>query len=117
MQELTLETMIAVFEEIFGPLLFWSLTIVALAITIAFVVVVIREHKLEGSRLLRAELMAPIGAIGAILFVQWITSSGFSDLGGPIDVIVIIAIGTVGAIGLTILAYVAQAFFQRRGKT
>ncbi|WP_349357915.1 DUF5368 domain-containing protein [Stappia sp.] len=114
MKDLTFSTILAVFEEIFGPLLFWGLVVAAVAITIAFVYVVVREHRLEGSRLLRAELMAPVGAIAAILFVQWITSSGFSDIGGPIDVIVLIAIGVTGAIGLTILAYVALAAFTRR---
>jgi hypothetical protein len=116
MKDLTLSTVIAVFEEMFGAALFWGLVAAALAVTAAFVVIVVREHRLQGHRFLRAELMAPVGAIAAILFVQWITSSGFSDLGGPIDVIVLIAIGATGAVGLTILAYVLLALVASRRK-
>lgn len=114
MKELTLSTLIAVFEEMFGPALFWLLVVVAAAITVAFVFVLLRQRRLVGNWLLRAELLAPIGALAAIYFVLTITSSGFSDLGGPIDAIVMILIGVAGAIGLTILAYVAQALIGSR---
>ncbi|MCA1242228.1 DUF5368 domain-containing protein [Stappia stellulata] len=114
MKDLTLSTLLAVFEEMFGVFLFWGLVAAALAVTAAFIVIVLREHRLEGHRFLRAELMAPVGALAAILFVQWITSSGFSDIGGPVDVIVLIAIGTTGAVGLTIVTYVALALIAPR---
>ncbi len=117
MKELTLSTLVAVFEEIFGTALFWSLVVVAVILTLAFVFVLLRDRKLVGSRLLRAELTAPVGAIAAIAFVLTITSSGLSDLGGPIDAIVMILIGTLGAVGLTILAYVAQALLEARGRS
>jgi len=58
---------------------------------------------------LRAELVAPIGAVAAIWFVFFITRSGLGDIGGPIDVIALILIGLAGAIGLTFLAYTVQA--------
>ncbi|WP_428698089.1 DUF5368 domain-containing protein [Stappia sp.] len=114
MKELTLSTLLAVFEEIFGTALFWALVVTALIVTLAFVYVLLRDRKLVGSRLLRAELTAPLGAIAAILFVLTITSSGLSDLGGPVDAIVMILIGALGAVGLTILAYVAQAVIEGR---
>jgi hypothetical protein len=114
MKELTLSTLLAVFEEIFGTALFWALVVTALIVTLAFVYVLLRDRKLVGSRLLRAELTAPLGAIAAILFVLTITSSGLSDLGGPVDAIVMILIGALGAVGLTILAYVAQAVTEGR---
>ena len=114
MKELTLETLITVFEEVFGRTLFWSLIIVAVLILIAFFYVIARDRGVEAGRLLRAELWGPIGALLAILFVQFVTQSSFSDIGGPIDVIILIAIGAAGAIGLTVLAYVVQAFLGRR---
>ncbi|SIO23089.1 hypothetical protein SAMN05444722_0925 [Rhodovulum sp. ES.010] len=110
MQELTLETMIAVFQEMFGAALFWTMVVVALIITLAFIFVLIRDRSVEGRYLARAELSAPIGAIAAILFVQYMTNSGFSDIGGPIDVIVLLFTGVAGAGGLIFLAYVVQAF-------
>lgn len=113
MQELTLGTLIAVFEEIYGPLLFWVMVLTAAIITLAFIFVLIRDRSIEGRYLARAELTAPIGAVIAIWFVQYMTNSGFSDLGGPIDIIVLLGTGAVGAGGLIFLAYVAQAFLRR----
>lgn len=109
MKDLTFETLIAVFEEIFGPGLFWGMVSAAALVTTAFVYVLIRDRRLESHRLVRAELLAPVGAIAAIWFVQAMTSSEFRDIGGPIDVIVLIGIGAAGAVGLTILSYVVQA--------
>lgn len=109
MKDLTIETLIAVFEEIFGAGLFWAMVVAAALGTAAFVFVLIRDRNLVSRRLVRAELLAPVGAVAAIWFVQAMTSSGFRDIGGPIDVIVLIMIGVAGAVGLTIFAYVAQA--------
>jgi hypothetical protein len=106
MKELTPSMLIAVFEEIFGPWLFWALVAVAALIGAAFLYVVIRDRTLKSRDFLRAELWAPVGAIAAILFVQFMTNSRFRDVGGPIDVIMLITIGLAGAVGLTIFAYV-----------
>ena len=99
MKDLTFETLLAVFEEIFGFGLFWAMVAAAAMVTVAFLYVLIRDRNLESRRLVRAELLAPIGAFAAILFVQAMTSSGFRDIGGPIDVIVLILIGAAGAVG------------------
>jgi hypothetical protein len=114
MKELTLETLIAVFEEMFGAGLFWAMATAALAVSVLFIWLVFKERTVSGGRLVRAELWAPIGAIAAILFVQWVTNSGFSDIGGPIDVVVLIAIAAAGGIGLTMLVYVALGLAARR---
>ncbi|MEX5727369.1 bacteriorhodopsin [Rhodovulum iodosum] len=113
MKDLTLETLIAVFEEIFGTALFWTMVAVAVIITLAFIFVLIRDRSLEARYLARAELSAPIGAIAAILFVQYMTNSGFSDIGGPVDLIVLMLTGIAGAGGLIFLAYVVQALLGR----
>lgn len=109
MKDLTFETLIAVFEEIFGPALFWAMVAAAILVTLAFVFVVLRDRAVESRRLLRAELLAPIGAIAAIVFVQQMTNSGLKDLGGPVDLIMLIAIGVGGAGGIVILGYTAMA--------
>jgi hypothetical protein len=46
--------------------------------------------------------------------VQGITSSGFKDIGGPIDVIVLLGVAVLGAVGLAILVYTAQALTRRQ---
>lgn len=114
MEDLTFDTLIAVFEEMFGFWLFWGLVVAAVLVAAAFVYVVVRDRGFDSRRLVRSELAFPVGAIAAILFVQWITNSGFSDVGGPIDWIVLIVIGLAGGIGLTILAYVSMALAGRR---
>lgn len=114
MQELTLETLFAVFEEIFGRNLFWGLVIAAVIIAVLFLGILWRERGLEARRLVRSELWAPVGIIAAIAFVFYMTNSGLSDMGGPIDIIVLILIGIAGAIGLTIVAYVVQSLFKRK---
>lgn len=116
MKEMTLGTMIAVFEEMFGVWLFWGLVAAAAVITLAFVVALLRDRGLESRSLVRAELLAPVGAIAAVLFVQRVTSSGFSDIGGPIDWVVLLAIAVAGGVGLTILGYVVQSFLRARDR-
>ncbi|MGG7646152.1 DUF5368 domain-containing protein [Rhodovulum sp. YNF3179] len=111
MKDLTFGTLIAVFEEIFGPWLFWVMAVVALLVGLAFIYVVIRDRGLESRPFLRAELSAPIGAVAAVAFVFFMTKSGLRDMGGPIDVIVMLAIAAAGAVGLTILVYVVQEMF------
>lgn len=114
MNELTMDTLLAVFEEMFGYGIFWLLVVAATCAAVALLWIIWRDRGVDSRTLLRAELSSPLGAVAAILFVQWATNSGFSDIGGPIDVIVLIVIGVVGAVGATILAYEAQAFTRQR---
>lgn len=113
MKEMTPETLLAVFEEMFGFWPFWGMVAVGGIVALVFLFELVRDRGLRGTRFLRAELFAPVGAVAAIWFVMWATSSGLGDMGGPIDVIVLIAIGAVGAVGLTLLAYVVQGLLPR----
>jgi len=114
MNELTLETMIAVFEEMFGRGLFWVMVAVAVVITVAYIYVLVRDRAMSMRKFLWAQLSMPFGAIAAVLFVQAITDSGFRDIGGPVDLIVLLGVAALGAGGLSILVYTAQSLL--RGK-
>lgn len=114
MNELSFETLLAVFEEIFGPVLFWALVAVAAAVTLAYIFVLVRDRAVSWRKFLWAQLSMPFGAMAAVLFLQSLTDSGFSDLGGPIDVILMLAVAIAGAIGLAILVYTLEALFFRR---
>ncbi len=114
MKDLTFSTLIAVFEEMFGRGLFWTLVAAAALVTAAYLFVLIRDRALSMRKFLWAQLSMPFGAIAAVLFVQGITSSGFKDIGGPIDVIVLLGIAVMGAIGMAILVYTAQSLFRRK---
>lgn len=113
MKELTFETLIAVFEEIFGRGLFWAMVAAAVLVTAAYVYVLVRDRAVSWRKFLLAQLSMPVGAVGAVLFLQAITNSGFADIGGPVDVIVLLAVAAVGAIGIAILVYTAQSLFRR----
>ena len=114
MRHANLEVIFSILVEMFGASLLWGMLSGAAIIIAAFIFVLVRDHKLESRDLVRAEIWAPVGGILAILFLQFITESGFSDIGGPIDIIVLILTGCTGALGLTILIYVFQALFFRK---
>ncbi len=112
MKDLTLETLLAVFEEIFGRALFWSMVAVAAIVTLAYLYVLIRDHSISWRKFLLAQLSMPVGAVAAVLFVQTMTHSHLRDLGGPVDLIVILGVAAMGAVGLAILVYTAQSLIR-----
>lgn len=114
MKELTVETLIAVFEEIFGRGLFWAMVLAALVVTGAYLYVLIRDRAMSMRKFLWAQVSMPFGAIAAVLFVQAVTNSHFRDIGGPVDVIVLLGVAAMGAVGAAILVYTAQSLFRRK---
>jgi len=113
MQELTLGTMIAVFEEIFGRGLFWAMVAAAVIVTLAYLYVLIRDRHIGWRKFLIAQLFMPVGAVAAVWFVMVMTSSHLSDIGGPVDVIVFLGIAALGAVGAAILVYTVESLLFR----
>ena len=109
MKELEIGVLVSVFVEMLGPILFWLLVAAALMVTAAFVWVLVRDRGLDSRRLVRAQVVGLVGGVAAILFMQWITNSGFRDIGGPVDLLLVALIFVLGAIGAAILAYTVQA--------
>ena len=114
MKELTLETLLAVFEEIFGRGLFWAMVVAAVVVTLAYLYVLIRGRAMSMRKFLWAQVSMPFGAVAAVLFVQAMTHSHFRDIGGPVDVIVLLGVAAMGAVGAAILVYTAQSLFRRK---
>jgi uncharacterized membrane protein len=85
MEEVTLGTLIAVFEEMFGRGLFWLMTVVAVVITLGYLYVLVRDREVSWRKFLWAQLSMPVGAVAAVVFVLQVTRSGLSEIGGPID--------------------------------
>ncbi len=113
MKELTLTTLFAVFEEMFGRGLFWAMVVAAALITIAYIYVLVRDRSISMRKFLLAQLSMPVGAVVAVLFVQSITNSTMRDLGGPVDWVVMLAVAAAGAIGLAIFVYTVQSLLWR----
>ena len=114
MKDLTLETLLAVFEEMFGRGLFWAMVVATLVVTALYLFVLFRDRAMSMRKFLWAQLSMPVGAIAGVLFVFAITDSGLPDIGGPIDVIVLLGIALVGAVGMAILVYTAQSLVRSR---
>lgn len=112
MKELTLETLIAVFEEIFGRGLFWTMVVAALVVTALYLYVLVRDRAMSIRKFLVAQLSMPLGAVAAVLFTQAMTDSTLRDIGGPVDVIVLLGVAILGAVGMAILVYTAQSLFR-----
>ncbi len=109
MEEFSLSTFLAVFEEMFGTVLFWALVAIAILFTLAWIYVLFRDRALSFRKYLVAQLSMPFGAVAAVAFVLWITSSRLGDIGGPIDWLVLLGVAAVGAVGLSIVVYVVQS--------
>ena len=109
MKDLTFETLVAVFEEIFGRGLFWAMVAGAALVTLAYLFVLIRDRAVSWKKFLFAQLSMPFGAVLAVWFVMAMTKSRLADLGGPVDLIVFLGIAVAGAIGMAILVYTLEA--------
>ena len=114
MQDLTFSTMIAVFEEIFGRGLFWAMVVAAILVTLGYVYVLIRDRSVSWRKFLYAQLSMPVGAVLAVWFVMVMTHSHLSDIGGPVDVIVLLGIAAMGAVGMAILVYTLESLLGSR---
>lgn len=115
MEEFSFMTILAVFEEMFGRVLFWAMVAVAAIITLAYIYVLIRDRSMSMRKFLLAQLSMPVGGIAAVWFVMLMTNSGLADIGGPIDWIVLLGVFVAGAVGFAILVYVVQSLL--RGKS
>jgi hypothetical protein len=113
MEELTFETLIAVFEEMFGAVLFWAMVAAAVIITLGWIYVLIRDRTLGMRQFLVAQLFMPVGAVLAVWFVMAMTDSQLVDIGGPVDIIVFLGIAAMGAVGGAILVYVIERLILR----
>jgi len=104
MKELDPLILIAVFQEMLGPLL-WLLLAVVLVGTVAFLSLLIRERKLLARRLMWSQAVGLFGGVMSLVIMAKVSASGYTDAVGPADWILIAGVFLAGAIGTTILVY------------
>lgn len=104
MKEFDPMTFLAVFEEMMGPLL-WILIALAVVATLAFVVLLVREHGIVTRRLVVSEILGLFGGVLALVLMAKVSSSGFTDAGGPADWFLIGLVYGAGLIGTVIVVY------------
>lgn len=113
MKDLDPLVFLAVFQEMLGPLL-WLLVLLAVGGTLAFVLLLVREKGIVARRLVRAELAGLFGGVLALILMAKVSSSGFTDAGGPADWFLIALVFGLGLIGTSIIVYAFMGW--RRAK-
>jgi hypothetical protein len=113
MKELDPLVFLSVFHEMLGPML-WLMLLLAVGGIAAFVALLLREKGLVSRRLVRSELLGLVGGGVALVIMAKVSSSGFTDAGGPADWFLIALVYGVGLVGTTVLAYSAMGWMNPR---
>ena len=113
MQDLDVFVFVSVFQEMLGAYL-WIGFGAALLVMLLFVGLLVREGGVSAARLARSELVGLVGGVVAILVMQAVTHSGFADIGGPIDWVLVALIWLTGAVIGTLAAYVGLGLIDGR---
>jgi|SRR5690625_2253115 len=114
MKDLDPVVMFYVFREMLGTPLLVLLVTLIVAGTVAFVALLIREKGITARRMLRCQALGVPGGVLALVIMARVSSSGFTDAGGPADWFLIALVFGAGLIGTTILAYSASGWWKAR---
>ncbi len=109
MKELDPLVFLAVFQEMLGPLL-WIMLFVIVVGTGAFLALLLKEKSINSKRLVRAELAGLVGGVLALVLMAKVSSSGFTDAGGPADWFLIALVFGLGLVGTAILVYTVMGW-------
>ena len=112
MKELDPFVLLSVFHEMLGPLLWLLLAVVVLG-SLAFVVLLVREGGLVSTRMMRSQMLGLVGGALSLVLMAKVSSSGFTDAGGPADWFLIALVFGLGLIGSAILFYTAAGWWSR----
>lgn len=115
MKELDPLILIAVFQEMLGPVLWLLLAIIVIG-TLAFLGLLLRERKIMSRRLMWSELIGLLGGIMSLVLMARVSASGYSDAAGPADWILIAAVFAAGAVGTAVLAYTLMGWLAAAGR-
>ncbi len=113
MKELDPLVFLAVFQEMLGPLL-WVLVVLSAGATLAFLALLIKERGFVARRLLQAEICSVFGGALALVLMAKVSSSGFTDAGGPADWFLIALVFGAGVVGTIILVYALLGWLRPR---
>ena len=110
MQSLDPIVFLAVFQEMLGFFL-WILLAIIIVGTAAFVILLVKEKTIATKRLAISQFIGLFGGVLALILMVIVSSSGFTDAGGPIDWLLICIIYGLGFIGTTIICYTFAGYF------
>ena len=104
MKELDPLILLSVFQEMLGALL-WPLVAIMVLGTLAFMLLLVRERKIVSRRFVRSQALGLIGGVFALMLMANVSSSGFTDAGGPADWFLIALVFGLGLVGAAIVFY------------
>ena len=104
MKELDPLVFLSVFQEMLGFWL-WVMLAAGLLASVAFVALVVREKGIVSRRLVWSELVGLFGGVLALVIMAKVSSSGFTDAGGPADWFLIALVYGIGLAATTVLVY------------
>lgn len=113
MKDLDPMVLLAVFQEMLGPWL-WVMLALAVAGLAGFAWLLRREHGLVPRRLVQAQALGLLGGTLALVVMAQVSSSGFTDAGGPADWFLIALVYGAGLVATTILVYAAMGLTRLR---
>ena len=85
---------------------------VALLGIVGFAALLVRERGIVSRRLVRAELIGLVGGGIALVIMARVSSSGFTDAGGPADWVLIALVYGIGAVAATVLGYAVLGWLE-----
>ncbi len=94
----------------------WILIGLAVVGTVALVMLLMRERTLVSRRLVQSELLGMLGGVAALVIMAKVSSSGFTDAGGPADWFLIASVYGFGLVSTTVLVYTVLGWVKRSGK-
>ena len=104
MKELDLLILLSVFQEMLGALL-WPLLAIMVLGTLAFMLLLVRERSIVSQRFVRSQALGLFGGVFALMLMANVSSSGFTDAGGPADWLLIALVFGLGLVGAAIVFY------------
>jgi hypothetical protein len=116
MKELDPLVFLSVFQEMLGFWL-WLMVVGGLLVAVAFVALLVRERGIVSRRLVWSELLGLFGGVIALGIMAQVSSSGFTDAGGPADWFLIALVYGVGLVATVVLVYTLLGWRQPRPST
>ncbi len=104
MQQVDFVTIMAVFQEMLGGWL-WVLLAIIVFGTLAFIALLMLEKGLIASRMIKSQAAGLVGGVVALFIMTLVSSSGFTDAGGPADWFLIAIVYGLGFVGSAIILY------------
>ena len=104
MDPIHLATLFAIFQEMLGGFL-WPLLVFGLLAPLLFLMAVWRDHGLRARLVVLSQALGLVGGALALILMAWLSSSGFTDAGGPIDWLLIALIFVLGMLWTAFAVY------------